>query len=107
VILFGTHTSIAPTSQHGQFVCPECGEKTSYAHARRQSCFHVFFLPVMTLSDEADGIICGSCHHHMDESVVYRTREKTEADKWACRKCGRTWPQTNVRCPVCKVRPEP
>jgi hypothetical protein len=29
-----------------------------------------------------------------------------DAPLWECPGCGRKWPETNVRCPICRIRPD-
>ena len=61
-------------------------------------------IPLQQLSDNTGVIQCTGCGTHFDESVIHAVGPNQEST-WECPKCSRKWPETNVRCPICKVRP--
>ena len=105
MIIFGWTTKIKPTAHYGQFYCPVCGVSTTYAECRRKTYFTLYFLPVLRLSDDPGGIQWRQCKRAFDE-VPYSYPPEEERNSWKCPECGRDWPETNVRCPICKVRPD-
>jgi hypothetical protein len=105
MIIFGWTTRIKPTAHHGQFYCPHCRVSSTYAECRRKSYFHLFFIPVLPLSDDPHGVQCCNCKSTFDDEVLtYQPQQ--EMASWRCPQCNRNWPENNIRCPICKVRPD-
>ncbi|MGY8768753.1 MAG: zinc-ribbon domain-containing protein [Pirellulales bacterium] len=104
MIIFGWKTRIKQTAHHGQFHCPHCCVTSTYAECRLKTYFHLFFIPVLPLSDDPCGVQCCNCKNTFDDQVLSQIPEQ-EIVKWKCPECNRSLPETNVRCPICKVRP--
>lgn len=103
MIIFGWTTRTKPTARHGQFYCPHCRVSSTYSECRQRTRFHLFFIPVITVSDDPGGVQCCHCKTFYDEEVLQQAPRQKLAS-WDCPQCGRSWPETNVRCPFCKVR---
>ncbi|MBW3543743.1 MAG: zinc ribbon domain-containing protein [Planctomycetes bacterium] len=64
---------------------------------------HLFFIPLIPLNARPHGIRCETCHGDFDDSVL-DNQPSQQGAVWECTTCGRTWPETNIRCPICKTR---
>ncbi|HBN79427.1 MAG TPA: hypothetical protein DD473_27130 [Planctomycetaceae bacterium] len=104
MIIFGWTTRIKPTSRHGQFFCPHCQVSSTYAECRRKTYVHIFFIPIFPISNEPLGVQCFNCKNTYAEEVVMND-PRHEISSWKCPECNRNWPGTNIRCPICKIRP--
>ena len=104
-IVFGTRTGMKAAKIHGQFSCPVCGGLTTYVELRLKKHFHLFYIPVFKLEDQPSGIECQGCGNQFSEDAIY-ARPLGDESTWDCPQCGRTWPETHVRCSICKVRPD-
>ncbi len=104
-IIFGWTTRIKPTARHGQFYCPQCRVSSTYAECLRSTYFHLFFIPLIPLSESRDGVQCCTCKNAFDDEVLEYTPPQLTAS-WKCPQCDRSWPESNIRCPICKVRPD-
>ncbi len=102
-VLFGVSRRNHVSSQHGQFFCPHCRVNMTYADVTQKKVFHFFFVPLITL-DQQRGYQCLGCENFLDESAL-TARPQDEDPGWACPKCSRNWPSTNIRCPICRVTP--
>lgn len=101
---FGSRVRKQVLSQQGEFVCPHCKAWSTYAETRYQQVFHLFFVPLYTV-EERMGYQCTDCENLFDESVFQDNLNQQET-KWECPKCHQRWPATNVRCPICRIRPD-
>ncbi|MCC9606250.1 hypothetical protein LOC68_18815 [Blastopirellula sp. JC732] len=72
----------------------ECRSKTYY---------YLFDFPIASREAET-GIRCLECGDKYDYSAI--TDFQDQLEKWRCPKCDRKWPITNVRCAICRVRPD-
>ncbi len=105
MFIFGITERVLQTSQHGQFFCPNCQVTTTYAECRRKSYLHIFFIPLIPCDNDPAGIQCCNCLSEYDDPSVSEYNQQALAT-WQCSQCKRTWPETNVRCPICKIRPD-
>src|SRR5712691_3110461 len=104
MIIFGTASRVKRTAQHGQFYCPTCDLSTTYTPVQLQTYHHLFGIPFGIIS-EANKIECSSCQTLFDEGVLSE-RPKQSLKTWICPSCGRDWPETNIACAMCRVRPD-
>lgn len=105
IVLFGTTTRHRVTTQHGQFYCPNCLRNTTFAGLRRRKYFHLFYVPVLRLEDAPGGVRCSGCGTDFDVHP-HDAAPMTVGATWACPQCGREWPETSIRCAVCRVTPD-
>lgn len=103
MLVFGVSSRVVVSSRHGQFFCPTCQVSTTFAHATWKRALHIFRLPVATLSEEPGGIMCLTCRGLYPEDAIDAKPEQN-LKTWKCPKCSRDWPETNVRCAICRVR---
>jgi hypothetical protein len=84
----------------GEFFCPQCRSNQAYCELQTQRYTHFFFIPIFSSYDEPHGLQCSRCRGKFSFDVL-----QANVSYWACPKCAREWPETSVRCPVCKIRP--
>jgi hypothetical protein len=105
MIIFGWYKRRHVTRQQGQFYCPNCCVDSTYAHVRLREYFHIFFIPIIRTWDETHGIRCRTCQSYFEDDAIY-AKPAGPVVKWRCPNCGGSWPESNICCPICKVRPD-
>ncbi|PQO47724.1 hypothetical protein [Blastopirellula marina] len=104
IIWFGWHSQDEPTDHRGKFHCPTCRRSTTYVECRSSTRYYVWFIPLGSSRPAEAGIRCLECGDKYGYEAI--TDFQDQLEKWKCPKCDRKWPITNVRCAVCKVRPD-
>ena len=68
-IIFGSQ-GVTSTRERGQFHCPGCDERRSYAHKRVRRFFTLYFIPLIPLDLLGEYIECNSCKGTYDLVVL-------------------------------------
>jgi hypothetical protein len=103
--IFGSYGRDHVTSHHGQFWCPNCQVNSTYAEVRQRRYAHLFFVPLLRIGEEPNGIRCTGCLGRFDEDAL-NFRPADQSATWNCPQCMRVYRDALIRCPVCKIRPD-
>ncbi|MGB0897907.1 MAG: hypothetical protein ACPGSN_01565 [Psychrobium sp.] len=77
-ILMGETEKVAPVEQ-GDFNCPTCKSKQTYAHHQSTAYFTVFGISVAKLNSLANYLICQQCHCCFDPQILHKPSQHLQA----------------------------
>jgi len=68
-IIWGTR-GVTSTAESGQFHCPQCNGRRSYAHKNVRRFFTLFFIPLIPLDKLGDYVECQTCRSSFNSRVL-------------------------------------
>lgn len=77
------------TVESGEFFCPHCMKKASYARRKVARYFTLYFIPLFPIEQLGEYVHCGACQSEYDPKILQMSEDEIRSalEPWKCTQC--------------------